>query len=86
MATKASGKLNTVYIEGRNTYLRFDGLSANLRPRNGNFTLQNSHANYKEFFTLALTAAVNRYNITVLTTKDIKSTENAIIKSMWVNW
>lgn len=55
-------------------------------PKAGYFKLLLDHPNYHALYSLALTAAVNRYPLTIRTEEDITSDATAIVNYMVVDW
>jgi hypothetical protein len=86
MATQASGKVSQIFVNDNLALFRLSDLPTTSKPRNSNFEIQKSDPNYNALYSLALSAAINRYTLRVTTKSTIKSTENAIVKQLWVNW
>ena len=86
MATRANGKVSQIYVADKIALFRLSGLPTASAPRNNNFELRKSDQNYNALYSLALSAAINRYDLSVETTKAMDAKENAVVKTMWVNW
>ncbi len=86
MATRATGKVSQIYVADKIALFRLSDLPTASAPRNNNFELRKSDQNYNALYSLALSAAINRYDLTVETTKAMDAKENAVVKTMWVNW
>jgi hypothetical protein len=70
--------------EGR-TNIRLD-LPTAQQPENNYFVLYQKHENYNALYSLALTAAVNGYDLRIRTTADINPGEHAEVEYMVVDW
>ena len=75
MAVRVTGKVNRLYVDVNGCYIRLDGLPPEDTPKDGYFQLKKSHQNYDALYSLALTAAANRLDLTVrIVGDDIKPT------------
>jgi hypothetical protein len=68
------------------TFLRLAGLASANTPLDGYFLLPAGHANYSALYSLALVAAVNRYDLTIRTAADISNQDHAEIVYLVVDW
>lgn len=85
MATHFTGKVQRLYVTADQTYVRL-GIPASEQPLESYFTLQQSHVNYNALYSLALSAAINGYNLTIRTAGDVSPGEEARVRYMVVNW
>lgn len=90
MAVHAKGKVTRLYpsYEATNgkTYIRLELPAATVAPKDGYFYIETSHPNYNALYSLALVAAVNRYELTVRTAQDISTQNHAKVEYMVVDW
>lgn len=87
MTTQVSGQVSNIWVNADgDAVVKLAGLSGTSAPRNSNFNIKRNYRNFNALYSLALSAAINRYNLVILTTKSIKSTENGIVKELWVDW
>lgn len=84
MAVSAIGKVLKIYPHSTGCYIKLD--YNGVKPKSSYFRLNNSHPNYNSLYTLALTAAVNRYLLTIRTTADIVPTAFGDVQYMHVVW
>jgi hypothetical protein len=86
MAHVASGKVSRLYTQRTYVAIRLAGLPADLTPLDGYFVLRTSHQNYNTLYSLALSAAVNRFDLTIRTEEEITPQENAIVWYFVADW
>ena len=66
MARAVTGRVNRIYPNlGDGVRIRLSGIPAEDTPSDGYFPLQDAHPNYNALYSLALVAAVNKYNLTI---------------------
>ena len=82
----ATGKVSRIYASSGQVYIRLADIPASDTPLDGYFRLNQSHPNYDALYSLALTAAVNRYDLRIRTTDDIDPTKYADVQYMVVDW
>jgi hypothetical protein len=85
MAKTAAGLVTQLYPPNK-SWLNFRISDTTVVPKDGIFQLPQSHANYKEAYSLLLAAAINRLNVGVKTVSDVKNTEYAAVDYVWVEW
>ncbi len=78
------GKISRIYTFGDGCYIRLANISN--PPRSQYFRLDNDQANYQSLYSLALSAAVNRSEITIRTSNKITSTSYGNVSYMVINW
>jgi hypothetical protein len=86
MAVHAIGKVTRLYVTKGYVAIRLGGLAADVRPLDSYFKLHQTHPNYNALYSLALTAAVNRYDLHIRTEEDIIPTETAEVWYFTVDW
>ncbi len=79
------GKVSRLYVNRGNTSIRLD-IDTKAGPANGYFKLRLDHPNYNALYSLALSAAINRFPLRIRPVRDIVSTESAEIEYMVVDW
>jgi len=89
MANRATGRVARLYVtqadSGGVTFIRLQ-IPDNEQPKDNYFQLNQSHSNYNALYSLALSAAINRYPLTIRTRADIVPTEYAVVRYMVVDW
>lgn len=55
-------------------------------PKSNYYQVMQTHANYKEVYSLLLAAAINRLTVNVRATADITEKNFAEVADIWVNW
>jgi hypothetical protein len=66
MAVRVQGKVNRIYpTSDGNVNIRLANIPAEDTPQDGYFTLTNGHPNFNALYSLALVAAVNRYDLDI---------------------
>ena len=83
MAVRTEGKVARLYVTGGRTYIRLHG---GLKPKYGYFRLDKTHSNYNALYSLALSAAINRYPLQIRTKARITGTNFADVQYMVVDW
>ena len=86
MAQSASGKVKTLYPNETATFIEIDYEGE--KPRENYFRLNKSHPNYDSLYSLALTAAVNRYTLTIRIKRDEEITQERYAEILYlvVRW
>ncbi len=84
MAIRATGIIKTLNVDSENCYIRLDYNGE--KPKDEYFTLSKNHKNYNSLYSLALVAAVNRYDLQIRTLEEIDSSKNADVLYMVVDW
>jgi hypothetical protein len=90
MALNAKGKVKRLYpsyesTKGK-TFIRLELPASASAPKDGYFFIDSSHPNYNALYSLALVAAVNRYELTIRTSADISSLAHAKVEYLVVDW
>ena len=85
MADTAYGLVTLIYPPNK-SWLNFKISDSSVVPKDGYFQVFQSHANYKETYSLLLAAAINRFNVKVKTVTDVKTTEYANVEWVMVTW
>ena len=83
MAVRATGKVQRLYVNSGNVYIRIDGTP---KPLSGYFRLRQSRDNYNALYSLALSAAVNGERLQIRTTTDISPTRYGVVQYMVVDY
>jgi hypothetical protein len=86
MAHRATGKVSRIYATSGQVFIRLTNIPADATPQDGYFRLLQSHDNYDALYSLALTAAVNGYDLQIRTRGEIVSTQPANVAYMMVDW
>jgi len=86
MANRATGKVARIFATSGRVYVRLADLPADSTPKDGYFQLAQEHPNYDAIYSLALAAAVNRYDLQIRTVDEIVPTEYAAVQYMVVSW
>jgi hypothetical protein len=89
MAYFITGRVTRLYVtedeSGGVAFIRLQ-VPADEQPKDGYFQLNQSHPNYNALYSLALSAAINRYLLTIRTSGDVTPTEYAEVRYMVVDW
>ena len=85
MANSAKGLVDRLFVSSDNTNIRLQIPEAQ-SPADGYFALEVGHTNYQALYSLALSAAINRYRLQIRTKADISSNETALVSYMVVDW
>jgi hypothetical protein len=85
MATHFTGKVRRLYVTGGRTFVRLD-IPAAQQPKESYFELLQTHSNYNALYSLALAAAINRYDLLIRTNGDVSPGEPATVRYMTVTW
>jgi hypothetical protein len=80
-----TAKVVRLYVLRGGTKIRLD-LPAAEQPKDGYFTLPLTHDNYNALYSLALTSAINGYQMRIRTTTDIDPGEPAEVLYTVVDW
>jgi hypothetical protein len=86
MANRVGGRVSRLYATGSATYIRLADLPLEHTPQNGYFRLEQTHSNYNALYSLALSAAVNRYELQIRTVDEISPNETAEVQYLVVDW
>ena len=84
MANKITGKVKRIYLRTSGCFLRIE--YEGTQPKNSYFFLDKNHTNYNALYSLALTAAVNGYNLHVRAKSEIIASKQAEIDYFVVDW
>jgi hypothetical protein len=79
-----TGKVSRIFPAGSRTSIRLEAPPP--LPLSGYFVLRQTHTNYSALYSLALAAAVNRYDLTINTADPIDPTLPADVRYMVVDW
>jgi hypothetical protein len=86
MANTAKGKVGRIYPHENVAYIRLEGIPLNATPKDGYFRLDKTHPNYAALYSLALVAAVNRYDLLIRTRAEITNQDHGEVVYMVVDW
>ncbi|MCW5983563.1 MAG: hypothetical protein KIT09_36065 [Bryobacteraceae bacterium] len=86
LANSATGKVSRIYPSTRGTAIRLHVPEGTPVPLFGYFNLRQTHPNYNALYSLALVAAVNRYNLRIRATTEIDPTVEADVSYMVIDW
>jgi hypothetical protein len=90
MAVQAKGRVKRIYAsyETRNarTYIALELPASTMAPKDGYFVLESRHPNYNALYSLALVAAVNRYELSIRAAAEITNQAHAQVEYMVVDW
>lgn len=79
------GKVARLYVREGATNIRLE-LPIAERAADTYFVLPQTHENYNALYSLALTAAVNGYDLWVRTTDDVDANDPAEVRYLVVDW
>lgn len=84
MANNVTGTVSRLYVSLTNsgqgvTFIRLNIDDAK-QPKNSYFQLKASHPNYNALYSLALSAAFNRYPLRIRTETEISSSDDAMVQ------
>lgn len=89
MTVRVTGKVARLFVSrlssGGVTFIRLQ-VPASEQPMDGYFRLDQSHPNYNALYSLALSAAINGYPLSIRTVTDITPTEHGVVRYMVVDW
>jgi hypothetical protein len=85
MADRIRATVNRLYVRQEGTNIRLD-MPADEAPLDGYFTLQATHPNYYSLYSLALSAAINRYPLLVRVVGEIVPGKPVNINYLVVDW
>lgn len=85
MADEASGYVTHIYPPPHE-WLLFRLSDEKNVPKDGYFQIMQTDANYKEAYSLLLSAAINRMVVNVRATATISPKNFAEVADLWVNW
>jgi len=75
MANRVKGKVKKIYAHEDLVYVSLEGLDLGVTPKEEFFLLARNHPNYNALYSLALVAAVNRYELEIRTKAEITNQE-----------
>lgn len=84
MAHEVTGKVARLYVTTGHCYIRLTGVTD--LPLDGYFDLRQSHENYNALYSLALAAAINKYDLEIRTIGEIDSSNFAGVDYMVIDW
>ena len=88
MAIRATGTVERVYVRAEpeaGTIIRL-AIPVAEAPKDGYFRIELDHPNSFASYSLALSAAINRYPLQIRTQADINREEIALVSYMVVDW
>jgi hypothetical protein len=90
MTVFAAGTVTRLYVtygaSGQGlTFIRINIPPAE-QPKDNYFRLEQNHPNYNALYSLALSAAINRYVLRIRTESDITPAEVAQVRYLFVDW
>jgi hypothetical protein len=85
MANTAKGLVDRLFVSSDNANIRLQIPEAQ-SPADGYFALEVGHTNYQALYSLALSAAINRYPLLIRTQGEISSSTKALVQYMVVDW
>lgn len=89
MAVRVTGRVTRLYVSqlssGGVTFIQLQ-IPDNEQPMDNYFRLDQSHPNYNALYSLALSAAINRYPLSIRTVTDITPTAHGVVRYMVVDW
>ncbi|CAN5800228.1 hypothetical protein BH18ACT2_BH18ACT2_19910 [soil metagenome] len=86
MANSVKGLVDRLFVSSDNTNIRLQAIPAAQSPADGYFALEVGHTNYQALYSLALSAAINRYPLLIKTQGEISPNAKALIQYMVVDW
>ena len=86
MAHYATGTVVRIYADTEGCYISLRYPDTTPKPKDGYFRLLKSHQNYSSLYSLAVVAAVNRYNLSIRTNGEIDPNEHGSVRYMVVDW
>ena len=90
MAILAKGRVKRIYpsyeTTNARTYIALELPASTVAPKDGYFVLDGRHPNYNALYSLALVAAVNRYELSIRTAADITNQAHANVEFMTIDW
>jgi hypothetical protein len=85
MTDQVRGLVDRLFVSENATNIRLQIPTAE-SPAEGYFALEVGHTNYQALYSLALSAAINRYPLLINTRGEISPSTRAIVKYMVVDW
>ena len=86
MANNLTGRVSRLFTRTIGTSIRLLVPPGTVQPLDGYFTLRLTHPNYNALYSLALAAAVNRYDLRIRAQTEINPAEEADVSYLVVNW
>lgn len=77
-------KVSRIYPDSAGCYVRLS--EPQYEPKDGYFWLDLKHPNYNSLYSLAVVAAVNGYDLAIVTLADIVDTAIAQVDYMYLDW
>ena len=84
MAKVATGKVVLLHVYNDTTIGLGD--TNDVLPKNGFFLLRPDNANFIALYSLALSAAINHYDLRIVTTTEITPEERAEVERLQITW
>ena len=84
MSKIATGKVEVLHTHEVTTINLSD--TNDVLPKDGGFVLRRDHPNFNALYSLALSAAINRYTLRIGTTTEITPAGEAEVERMWIRW
>lgn len=84
MARTATGKVVLLHVHEVTTIGLGD--TNDVLPKNGYFLLRPDNASFNALYSLALSAAINRHDLKIVTTTEITPEESAEVERLAINW
>ena len=88
MAIRATATVDRLYVRAEpeaGALIRL-AIPESEAPKDGYFRLELDHPNYFALYSLALSAAINRFPLQIRTKADINPAETALVSYMVVDW
>ena len=82
---RATGKVTRIYPRPEVTNVRLE-IPADLQPLENYFSIELTHPNHDVLCSLALSAAINGYQLTIRTRAAITPDAPALVEYMFVDW
>ena len=86
MNNRVTGKVNRIWVGVTSAAVFLSDLPRNSAPARGLFNIPKSHQNFNALYSLALSAAINRKDLTIQTTEDITPNRIGTVSDLWVEW
>jgi hypothetical protein len=84
MAKTATGKVVVLHVHDVTTIGLGD--TNDVLPKNGFFLLRPDNPNFNALYSMALSAAINRYDLRIVTTTEITPEERAEVERLALHW
>ena len=83
MTIQTYGQVGLIRVDEENVVVKLTSLQADTGPGNGQFSISKSDPNFNAHYSLALSEAINRTTLYVLTTDDITSDGTGTVRALW---